>query len=51
MEKWEGRGLEERTEISEGRFWDNPETWNGRGSWESVGVTLAETPNSGEYEA
>jgi hypothetical protein len=27
-----------------------PETWNGGGSQESMGVTLAETPSSGDIE-
>ena len=47
--RWGKRGLGEgldRTEISGKHFWEETDTWDGGGSWESIGVTLAETPNS-----
>jgi hypothetical protein len=38
------RGIGERMEISKREhLYDKPETWKGRGSWESMGVNLAET--------
>jgi hypothetical protein len=32
-----------------GNLWDVPETWDRGGPGVSKGVTLAETPSSGEY--
>lgn len=29
-----------------GHHWDKPGSWNGGGSWESIGLILAETPSS-----
>jgi hypothetical protein len=31
--------------VGRGHFWDGLETWNRGGSWEDIGVTLAETPS------
>ena len=37
-------------EIGEAHLWYlRSETWDRRGSWESMGVTLAETPSNVGY--
>jgi hypothetical protein len=34
-----------------GYLWDEPETWESGGAWESMRMTLVETTNRGGYGA
>ena len=47
--KWKVKGVGERIEICRGHIWDKLEIWDKGDFQESMGVILAENPNSGGY--